>query len=198
MNVVFDLGGVVFSWQPDALVRRVYDDPETQALAREQIIGHPDWIELDRGTLALDDAIVRAAARTGLSIDRVTWLFDAVPPSLTPIQETIELIRSVHQTNSRLYVLSNMGQAAMAYLEKRHDIWDLFDGIVISSRIGMVKPEVGIYRHLLDEHQLVATQTVFIDDLEENLLAAATLGIQTIRFVGAAQCRKDLTQLNYL
>ena len=195
MNIVFDLGGVVFNWQPDALIGRVFPDAATQALVKARILGHEDWVELDRGTLALDDAIARAAARTGLSVDSVARLFDAVPPSLTPIQGTIDLIRSIRQTDNRLYVLSNMGVASITYLEQQHDIWDLFDGVVISSRIRMVKPEVAIYEHLLKVHRLVANETVFIDDLEENLSAASRLGIQTIQFAEPAQCRQDLAGL---
>lgn len=198
MNIVFDLGGVVFNWRPDALVRSVFPDTSTQALAKTKIIEHDDWIELDRGTMTLREAIARGAVRTGLSVDSVTKLFDAVPPSLTPIHETIDLIQTVRKTDHRLFVLSNMGLEAMAYLEQQHDIWDAFCGIVVSSRIGKVKPEIGIYEYLLSEHQLTATQTVFIDDLDENLSAAASLGIQTIRFVDAAQCRQDLAKLNCL
>jgi putative hydrolase of the HAD superfamily len=88
-----------------------------------------------------------------------------------------------------------MHPASIAYLEKTHDIWDLFDGVVISSRIQMVKPEIQIYEYLLATHGLIATETVFIDDLSENLVAASTLGIQTIQFVDANQCKRDLTNL---
>ena len=198
MNIVFDLGGVVFDWQPDKLARRVFDNEDAEALVKSEIFGHQDWIELDRGTLSLDEAIRGGVARTGLGRDDVARLFDAVPASLTPISETIELIRSIRATDNRLYVLSNMHHASIDYLERKHDIWDIFDGIVVSSRINMVKPERAIYEYLLKEHELNAPETVFIDDLEENLAAAATFGIRTIRFEDAAQCRRELEGLHWI
>ena len=198
MNVVFDLGGVVFDWQPDALVRRVFDDPEAQALARREIIGHPDWIELDRGTLALDQAIVRGAARTGLTDAAVARLFDAVPASLVPIEATIELVRAVNAAGHPLFVLSNMQLASADFLEKSHDIWGLFEGVVFSSRIQMVKPEAAIYEHLLTEFRMEPTETVFIDDISENLAAASALGIRTLQFIDPVQCKTDLAKLNCL
>ena len=198
MNVVFDLGGVVFNWRPDALVRRVFDDPTTQALVRAEIIDHPDWIELDRGTLALEQAIVRGASRTSVSHQAIASLFDEVPRSLTPIEETIDLVRAVNASGHPLYVLSNMHLESAEFLENRHDIWGLFDGIVFSSRIQMVKPEPGIYEHLLTEHRLEPTDTVFIDDIAENLAAASAFGIRTIRFFDPAQCRADLENLGCL
>lgn len=195
MNIVFDLGGVVFNWQPLAIIRSVFDDSETQNLVRARIFEHADWIELDRGTLALDRAIARGASRTGLPRGQIEQLLHAVPRSLTPIQATLDLIRAIRETDNKLFVLSNMHHASIAYLEQTYDIWDMFDGVVISSRIQKVKPETEIYEYLLTRHRLDAANTVFIDDMNENLVAASATGIQTIGFVDAEQCRRELAAL---
>ncbi|MGI9232759.1 MAG: HAD family hydrolase [Woeseiaceae bacterium] len=195
MNIVFDLGGVVFEWRPDAIIRSVFDDSETQNSARVNIFDHPDWIALDRGTIALDHAIDRGATRTGLSRQDVERLMNEVPRSLAPIEETIELIRTIRATDNKLFVLSNMSLASITHLEQNHGIWDLFDGVVISCRIQKVKPEIAIYEHLLATHGLEAAETVFIDDMNENLEAASSLGIQTIQFFDPSQCREALTTL---
>lgn len=195
MNIVFDLGGVVFNWQPDAIIKSVFEDLETQDLVRLEIFEHRDWVELDRGTIALDQAIDHGATRTGLPRQDVERLLNKVPRSLTPIEETIELIRTIRDTNNKLFVLSNMHLASITYLEHKHRIWDMFDGIVISSRIRKVKPEIEIYEHLLTVYQLKATETVFIDDMNENLVAASSIGIQTIRFIDPSQCRQALLDL---
>lgn len=195
LNIVFDLGGVVFNWQPDKLIRHVFESPETQSLVKTEILEHPDWLALDRGTLHFQDAVIRGAGRTGLPNSDIERLLNAVPRSLTPIPETIALIRSMAGSDHRLFVLSNMHFASIAYLEKEHDIWDMFDGTVISCRIKKVKPEIDIYVHLLNEYQLDAIETVFIDDMSENLVAARSIGIQTIQFQSPAQCRRDLSEL---
>ena len=195
MNIVFDLGGVVFNWQPDSIIRHVFADAETQALVKERIFEHDDWVELDRGTIPVDQAVVRGASRTGLPCASIEKLLSEVPGFLTPIQGTIDLIRSIRNSDNRFFVLSNMHVASINHLEKEHKIWDMFDGIVISSRIQKVKPEIGIYEYLLKEYELNAAETVFIDDMNENLVAAASIGIQTIRFVDPLQCRQALADL---
>lgn len=195
LNVVFDLGGVVFNWRPDAIIESVFKNSETQRSARVGILEHPDWLELDRGLMTRDQAIDRGAARTGIPRQDVKRLFGAVPPSLTPIEETIELIRAVRDNGNRLFVLSNMHLASIAYLEREHNIWDMFEGVVISSRIQKVKPEIEIFEHLLAMYQLSAVETIFIDDIGENVAAASSTGIQTIRFVDPSQCRQALTDL---
>ena len=183
LNIVFDLGGVVFNWQPDSIIRGIFTDSRTQKLVRAEII------------LSLEDAIIRAANRTGLPYADIEKLFNAVPPSLTPIPGTIELIRSIKDTTNRLFVLSNMQSASISYLEMNHNIWDLFDGVVISCRIKKVKPEIAIYQHLLKAYKLEAAETVFIDDMGENLAAAASIGIHTIKFVDPSDCKQRLEEL---
>lgn len=56
---MFDLGGVVVTWEPEVIIAKVFTDPVVQATVRTQIIGHTDWLALDHGTLPWQDAIVR-------------------------------------------------------------------------------------------------------------------------------------------
>ena len=195
MNVVFDLGGVVFRWDPDAIARRVFNDRETRDRVKAEIFGHEDWVALDRGTLEHDQAVAQGASRTGLPRYDIERLLGEVPKSLAPLAGMFELIGDTKQAGNRLYVLSNMQFSSFEHLEAAHDIWRLFDGMVISGRIGKVKPEIAIYEHLLESYGLQATETVFIDDTPENLVAASKLGIRTIGFVDAAQVREELTRL---
>lgn len=198
MNLVFDLGGVVIAWNPSAIAASVFGDPAEQALVLERVIGHPDWIELDRGTLPLDDAIVRAAARTGLARRSVEALFAAVPPSLVPMPDSVALVDAVRRAGHRLYALSNLHRASFAHLAATYDLFALFDGRVVSCEVGACKPEPAIYRHLLERHRLDARDTVFIDDVQANLDAADAFGIHTIRFEGAPACRARLADIGCL
>ena len=194
MNIVFDLGGVIFNWQPDKLIESVFNDMETQQLVKAKIFNHPDWVELDRGTLNLEQAIDRGALRTKLLRPDISKLMNKIPQFLTPIDESIDLLHSIRDTDNKFFVLSNMHFASIAHLEREYTIWDMFDGMVISCRIQKVKPEIEIYQHLLTEHSLVAEETVFIDDMDVNLVAATSLGINTIKFVNSSQCRQDLSE----
>jgi putative hydrolase of the HAD superfamily len=192
LNIVFDLGGVVFRWQPDAIITSVFENRDTQKLVKKEIFEHSDWAALDRGTISLESAISKGAMRTGLPTQDIARLMNAVPGSLTPIDKTIDLICRLSDTANKLFVLSNMHRASIAYLEQQHDIWNMFHGTVISSRIRMVKPDVQIFEFLLNKYQLRPAETIFIDDMPENLAAASSVGIQTIRFVDAIQCERSL------
>jgi putative hydrolase of the HAD superfamily len=198
LNLVFDLGGVVVRWDPDAIIAGVFSDPGTRAKVKAGVFGHPDWLELDRGTLGRDDAVARAAKRTGISAGDMKRLLHAVPASLVVFPDTVELLYRLKRKGYPLYCLSNMHFASIEYLEKTHTFWDVFDGRVISCRLQLCKPESGIYEHLLQTYGLAAQDTLFIDDVQKNLDAAAKLDIRTLRFENAAQCERELRALGLM
>ena len=95
MNIVFDLGGVVVNWLPDKLAATAFADPEQQQLCLDKIIGHPDWLALDRGSITLDQAIKNAHTRTGMSEESIADFFEMLGPSLTPKKDTVDLIQEL-------------------------------------------------------------------------------------------------------
>jgi putative hydrolase of the HAD superfamily len=195
LNLVFDLGGVVVRWDPDAIIAGVFSDRETRRKVKSALFEHPDWLELDRGTLGRDAAIARAAQRSGIPVPDMKRLMHAVPPSLTVFPETVELLRRLKAKGYPLYCLSNMHFASIEHLEQNETFWDVFQGRVISCRLNLCKPEAAIYEHLLRAFGLEARDTLFIDDVQKNLDAAAALGIRTIKFEDARQCARELASV---
>jgi putative hydrolase of the HAD superfamily len=195
MNLIFDLGGVVVRWDPAAIIASVFEDEKLRARVREGVFEHADWLELDRGTLGREDAIRRAAQRTGIDPAELTRLLVAVPPSLVPIPQTVELLYRLKARGYPLYCLSNMHVASIEHLEREQRFFEVFTGRVISCRLNLCKPEAAIYRHALETYALRAEDTVFIDDVEVNIEAAAHVGLRTIQFRDAAQCERELRAL---
>jgi haloacid dehalogenase superfamily, subfamily IA, variant 3 with third motif having DD or ED len=198
MNVVFDFGGVVFRWAPEELAAEVFFDVNDQRMAIEGIFNHQDWLELDRGTLSRDDAVKRAAQRTGLEILKVDALFKLVPSRLVPFTDIIDLLYRLKGKGHKLFVLSNMHKESIEYLEATNSFLKIFDGMVISCRLHLIKPEPGIYHYLLDTYRLNPRETVFIDDMERNIMAAAHLGMVTITFENKIQCERQLKAIGCL
>jgi putative hydrolase of the HAD superfamily len=195
LNIVFDLGGVVVTWEPEVVIAKVFTNPVVQAKVRTQIIGHADWLALDRGTLPQQDVIVSAAKRTGLSEADVTEFLRQVPSSLVPIPETVDLLYRLKAKGHSLFCLSNIHVASIEHLEKSYTFWEVFAGVVISCRLNLCKPEPAIFTYLLETYGLDGADTVFIDDTEVNLAAAVQFGIHTVKFESPAQCESELRAL---
>jgi putative hydrolase of the HAD superfamily len=125
-------------------------------------------------------------------------VIEGVPAELTPIPQTVALLRELHATGRPLYFLSNMPEPYARHLEATHDFLSLFRGGVFSARAGLCKPEPEIFAHCVDRFGLDPAQTVFLDDVAHNVTAARTAGWQAIRFLDAAQCRRELAALGVL
>jgi putative hydrolase of the HAD superfamily len=198
LNLVFDMGGVVLRWDPAAIIAGVFDEEELRTKAHQGVFEHPDWLELDRGTLDREDAIRRAAKRTGIAEPEMRRLFHAVPPSLAAFPDTVDLLYRLKAKGYPLYCLSNMHRASLEYIQRAHRFWDVFSGTVFSCSSNLCKPEAGIYAHLLQTYGLEANETLFMDDVQKNLDGAAKLGIKTLLFKNAAQCERELGQLGLI
>lgn len=196
MAIIFDLGRVVVSWDPVAIVRSVRGPDDAEALA-ERLFNHPDWLEVDRGTLSLHTMARQAQGRTGLPAAQNLAILQAVPASLLPDPAMLTLIETLHGAGHRLYALSNMGHASIDWLEQ-HAFWRFFSGKVVSARVRMMKPEPDIYRYLLVSFDLKADECLFIDDSPANVATAQALGIGGLVFTDVPSCRQQLLSLGYL
>lgn len=189
MNVVFDVGAVLLSWEPVLLVQtqfahRAPTAEAAHALAR-QMFHHEDWLGFDRGTHSLDDAIGRMALRLSLSADRLGETLAPMGERLEPIAVTLELLAALRVRRDAgddlaLYYLSNMPEPYARVLEERHAFFQWFDGGIFSGDVKIIKPQREIYELLAKRHGLAASETVFIDDSLANVLAARELGWHAI------------------
>lgn len=73
--------------------------------------------------------------------------------------------------------------------------YDLFDRVYPSHRMGLVKPDPRFYRYILESEARDPAETVFIDDLSENVDSARRLGIHAILFTDAANLYRELRHL---
>ena len=94
-----------------------------------------------------------------------------------------------------VYLLSNESRELMAYRIPEFGLSTLFDAFLISAYIGLRKPEPAFFQCALDISQCRPEQCVFIDDREENVAAAQTLGIHGIQLQTPQQAIADLATL---
>jgi putative hydrolase of the HAD superfamily len=195
-NVVFDFGGVLVNWRPQEIIDTFYAEPHLREALRTHAFQHDDWLDMDRGTLDEASVVRRCAERMARPESELRALFEHVRAALTPIEPTVALLRELRQRSGlKLYGLSNMSEAIFAYLDGQHDFFKLFDGIVVSAAVKLLKPEPAIYEHLRERFALDFTESVFIDDLARNVESAQRAGLPAIQFVSTDQVRRELEPL---
>lgn len=95
------------------------------------------------------------------------------------IAPAAKFVKKCKEQGFKVYVLSNWDAESSKLMIKKHDdLFELFDGIIISGDVKAVKPEPAIFKCITD--CVPAHECVYFDDQPENLRAARTLGIHSI------------------
>ena len=200
MNVVFDFGAVLFTWQPAQLLAQCFPaeaaTPQEAGQLAHAVFGHPDWQHFDRGTLAMSTVVDRTAERLRLDHATLLDLVQSIGAQLQPMADSVALLGQLRALGTPLYFLSNMPEPYARTLEQRHAFLQWFDGGIFSGDVNHIKPEADIYTLLQTRYALNPAHTVFIDDLKTNVAAAQAHGWHGIHFESASQLRADLLGLN--
>jgi putative hydrolase of the HAD superfamily len=188
-RVVWDFGGVLFRWDPAALLARTL--PHRMTIERDApywkqaffLSYRGEWAEFDRGTVTVDVMVPGIAARTGLSVAEVKAVVDAVPEELAPIDSSVELLAALKSRGHRLHFLSNMPAPLADHLQRAHAFLSRFDSGIYSSHVRLTKPDAAIFTLAQQRFGGDPAATLFIDDHAENIDAARRHGWQTHHFV---------------
>ena len=180
--VIFDFGGVIWNMRWD----RSRELEEAHGLPRDSIVttlyGSDIWRDVERGRGDRDAWLESAHEALELLAGR------PLPPlhaewraAGEPIRENIELVRVLRGAH-RTGILSNADATLRARLAEVLGIVDLFDDIVCSAEVGLVKPEPAIYALACERLGLPADACVFVDDHEPNVGAAETAGLRAVLY----------------
>lgn len=180
-NIVFDLGNVLFKFEPDEILDGLFNDYHTKEKLKQSVFKTTIWRELDRGSLSLFQAKKIFIDKNPDLKDEIEILLDNWKNFLHPIDENVKLLPELKK-NNRLYILSNFHEEAFNYITNKYSFFELFDGMVVSYEVKLIKPERKIYEILLSRYSLVPQDTIFVDDTEENIKAAQELGINGLLY----------------
>ncbi|WP_243718836.1 HAD family phosphatase [Actinomadura sp. KC06] len=114
--------------------------------------------------------------------------------AFAPVQPMYDALRAARAAGARTAVLSN----SWGNDYPRDLFAEVFDAVVISSEVGLRKPDERIFRHALAVLGLDAADCVFIDDIEHNVRAAEDLGLHGIHHTAPDTTIAELRALNVL
>lgn len=193
--VIFDLGGV--------LVRTEDYEPRQRLAARlgvslealeELVFDGASGRRAQLGEIDVQEHWRRVSEALGISDQELVQFQDDFWAGDELDLELVDLIRSLHG-RYRTGLLSNAFSDLRQVITQHWGIADAFDVMVISSEVGMTKPDPCIYRLALHELGAAPHQAVFIDDFLENVHGAQQAGLHAIHFRSTDQARAELNRL---
>ena len=166
---------------------RVSTDKDDQALLEEVIFDRLYWDELDKGTISNEQTLKgiksRIPERLWELADKIyyNWIYNI--PEIDGMSELIDYIKS---KGIKTYLLSNISKYFAEHINEV-PILNKLDGLVMSGPIGIVKPSQEIFSHLCQKFDILPSESIFIDDRNDNIEGARKFGIQGYVFDGNAE-----------
>jgi glucose-1-phosphatase len=187
-NIIFDLGNVLFDLELPNIehgFRQLFGADYAKAgaeLKKNQIF------ELyETGGLSTEEFVdaIRMSVKPHLLPEQVIGVWNSIFRTMPT--ERFDMLLRLRQ-NYKVFLLSNINDLHANWIDdymlREHGMDGFhstyFDGVYYSHLIRLRKPNADAYEYVLADAEIKAEESVFIDDLQVNIAAAANVGIHTI------------------
>ena len=177
---LFDLGNVFFDWNPERILKPIFNDDERMNFFINNISFPLLDTRCDAGItieVAVNDAIKKFP-----EFEKEIKLYYPNHRNMVGgfFQKTVDVFYKIKELNYPCFVLSNWSAETYEGMEETYPFLKDFDGKIISGRDFLIKPDPAIYELAISRFNLIPEETLFIDDRLDNIEAAQNLNFQTI------------------
>ena len=176
MTFLFDIGRVLLDFHFESSLSRLLPAGVTDPAGRiQRLLERKD--EFETGAIPVADYIDWALEVLGS---------DATPDEFrhawqrifTPNEPMWSCVRQLAADGHRLILFSNINAIHCPWIFGHYPEFALFNAAVLSFEAGAIKPRPEIYHHAIDNHSLVPGDTLYIDDLPQNIATGRELGFR--------------------
>lgn len=197
-SVVFDVGHVLYDWDPRVLYQRLIPDDEALDVFLGEICTREWHFQHDAGRQFADTSAELIARHPDHAELIAAWgprFSDQIPG---PMPGMPELVTDLDSAGVPLYAITNFSHEFFPpFRDREHALFGRFRDIVVSGAEKLMKPDAAIYHLALDRFGIAAADAVFVDDRQANVDGAAAVGMHALLFTGATQLRADLRALGF-
>ena len=177
---LFDLGNVFFDWNPERILKPIFNDDERMNFFFNNISFPLLDTRCDAGItieVAVNDAIKKFP-----EFEKEIKLYYPNHGNMVGgfFQKTVDVFYKIKELNYPCFVLSNWSAETYEGMEETYPFLKDFDGKIISGRDFLIKPDPAIYELAISRFNLIQEETLFIDDRLDNIEAAQKLNFQII------------------
>jgi putative hydrolase of the HAD superfamily len=180
--VVFDFGNVICRFDNRIVLRRIAENTGRSLENLEEVLyqASDTILRYEKGELSSDEFFARVKAMTGLKMSQEEFA-EAYSRKFIPIPETNQILRSL-KGSYQLGLLSNTSEWDFERGIQMAEVFPLFDAVTVSFQVHALKPAPEIYRDILTKLNVLPEECVYIDDIEEYVVAARGVGMHAFRY----------------
>lgn len=183
-NIVFDMGNVILRWDPEYISSRLSNRLDEQEVIKRELFNSHQWQQLDQGIISLDEALKQIYDKTDKRYhDLLKKALYHWHDYFEEFEVMVPLVKELKEHGYKIYLLSNCSLQFNEYF-KRVEAFKYFDDFYISAQYQLLKPDIKIYEHFLNEYALKADECIFIDDIAVNVEGAKNAKMQAYLYDG--------------
>ncbi|MCH8034865.1 MAG: HAD family phosphatase [Bacteroidetes bacterium] len=189
--IVFDLGNVLLPFDYNILIKKLdfVKEGSGKHFVDTYFANYEFHRDFERGKISKEKFIERMLEILDHSIDGET--FCNYFSSVFKQNKEVTALLPVLKKNYTLILLSNTNSIHEKYGWEYYDFLKYFNDLILSHKIGAVKPEEKIYRAVEKSSGSPAEEHIFVDDIEEYVNAAKSFGWDSIHFKGYNSLVRD-------
>lgn len=186
-TVIFDIGSVLVQQIPLEIILRNNGSFIPESLVDDLV---SIWCSSGTETCTIDEQINTACKKAydaGLQGPMKQYFSHIAQASLNNIEicdYTMSMLSKLRSKGYKLYILSNWGKWHFERLKEldKFKFLSYFDGGIVSYQVGLKKPDIKIYKMLIDKYNIDPLTAIFYDDKVENVEAAKKVGLNAVVF----------------
>ncbi|QSN60943.1 HAD family hydrolase [Caballeronia sp. M1242] len=198
--VVFDFGGVLIDWNRDYLYKQLIPDEAERRWFLDNVC-KMDWVMQQDGGQSVEEGTAELVAQYPEHEPLIRAFYARWHEMVAGVlEEGVTLVDRLDAAGVPLFGLTNWSAETFPYAWERFDVLRRFREIVVSGRVGLVKPDPQIFalmRAEIEKHLpgIQPHELVFIDDNAANAQAATDLGWHGVHHTGAQETEAKLRAL---
>ena len=197
--VIFDVGRVLFEWDPRYLYERLIEDDQALEAFLTNVVTKEWHFQHDAGRPFAETSAELSAQYPEHEALIAAWgprFNDTVPHAVPGM---LEIVRELDAAGVPLFAITNFsGEFWPDWVRQHRELFDRFRDIVVSGDEKLVKPDPAIYALALELFGLQGPDAVFVDDSPANVAGANAAGIHGVLFTDAEDFRAELVRFGLL
>jgi len=191
--IVFDFGGVLIDWNPRYFFKDIFKEEVELNFFLQEVCNHK-WNEKQDEGRSFKEGITELIVRypeysKEIHMYFTNWI-DMVNGEIKANTSLIDDLAGKYP----MYGLTNWSVETLPLIYNRYPFFKKLNGIIVSGKEKLLKPNPEIYKRLLQKFEIDAKSTLFIDDNKDNIDTAKSLGFYTIWLQQGVNLREEMTK----
>ena len=197
--VIFDVGNVLYGWDPESFLDRQLGDDE----ARLRFIEDVDlwsWHDTLDGGRPFDEAAAELSEKFPAYAELIRAWGDRFGETIgDPVPGVHEIVGELEARGVPLFAITNFSADFWpSFYAKEEAFFSRFRDVVVSGQEKLLKPDPALYFRALHRFGLKPSEALFVDDRLINIEGAEAVGMHAHLFTGAGDLRARLESDGFL